>query len=64
LIVRGDGRIENIWMTRADGSEAIQLTDFKTGRIGDVDWMPPDGRRIIFTYGQASSEVVLIKNFR
>jgi hypothetical protein len=42
----------------------LQLTDFKTGRIGDVDWVPPDGLRIVFTSGQQASDVALIKNFR
>ena len=64
LLVRGNGQTENVWMTAADGSGAVQLTDFRTGRITSVDWVPPDGRRIVFTYGQKSSDVVLIKNFR
>lgn len=51
-------------MTAADGSAPVQLTDFKTGHIDSVDWVPPDGRRIVFTYGQASDDVVLIKNFK
>ncbi|HEX7078159.1 MAG TPA: protein kinase [Candidatus Eisenbacteria bacterium] len=53
----------NVWVADAAGRNARQVTDFKTGAIPDVTWTR-DGKRILFTYGESSSDVVLIKDFR
>jgi Tol biopolymer transport system component len=55
---------ENLWLTEADADRPIQLTHFETGNLSSVDWVPPDGRRVLFLYGQDTSDVVLIKNFK
>ena len=35
----------------------------KHGDIDDMDWSR-DGSRVLFTYGESSQNVVLIRNFR
>jgi len=47
----------------ADGSNPVAITDFETGDIGDAKWSR-DGSRVLFTYGENSQNVVLIKNFK
>jgi Tol biopolymer transport system component len=54
---------DNLWVVGADGSNPTAVTDFETGNIGDLKWSR-DGSRIYFTYGAASQNVVLIRNFR
>ncbi|HET9952325.1 MAG TPA: protein kinase [Candidatus Eisenbacteria bacterium] len=53
----------NLWVTDADGSNPVALTDFRTGDIADMKWAS-DGSRVYFTYGESSQNVVLIRNFR
>jgi len=63
LLRRRTGNADNLWVTGADGSNPTAITDFETGDIGDMKWSL-DGSRVLFTYGQSSQNVVLVRNFR
>jgi len=63
LLVRRDENVGNLWVTNADGSNPVAVTDFETGNIPNMEWSR-DGSQIIFTYGESSQNVVLIRNFR
>lgn len=53
---------DNVWITAADGSHPVPLTNFETGLVSEADWLPPDERRVLFTYAQESTDAVLIRN--
>src|SRR5262249_40855851 len=61
-VSRRTGNGENLWVVNADGSNPVSVTQFETGSIGDIKWSR-DGSQILFTYGPASQNVVLIRNF-
>ena len=63
LLRRRIENADNLWITGADGSNPVAITDFETGDIDDMDWSR-DGSRVIFTYGESSQNVVLIRNFK
>jgi len=62
VVCRRIGNADNLWVVGADGSNPAAVTNFETGAIGDVRWSR-DGSRIFFTYGLATQNVVLIRNF-
>jgi DNA-binding winged helix-turn-helix (wHTH) protein/Tol biopolymer transport system component len=55
--------VTNIWAQPLAGSEAKQFTQFTSGRIFDFDWSA-DGKQLLLSRGDTSSDVVLISNFR
>ncbi len=57
------GEAANIWIQDIDGSEPRQLTHFESGEIFSFD-LAPDGNRLVITRGQASSDAMLIRDFR
>ena len=63
LLRRRIQNADNLWVANADGSNAVAATDFETGTIADAKWSR-DGSQILFTYGETSQNVVLIRNFR
>ncbi len=63
LLCRRIENADNLWVTSADGSNPVALTDFETGDITRSKWSR-DGSRVIFTYGESSQNVVLIRNFK
>ena len=63
LLRRRIDNADNIWVVNADGSNAVAITDFETGEITDMKWSR-DGRHVLFTYGEAGQDVVLIRNFK
>ena len=63
LLVCQEGQAQNIWVADVDGGNASRVTNFRTGSIFGVDWAR-DSKQIIFSYGEVSSDVVLIKDFR
>jgi Tol biopolymer transport system component len=61
-LVTRDG-VTNIWQESLAGGKPKQLTKFTSGRISDFNWFP-DGKQLVLTRGDVSSDVVLISNFR
>jgi Tol biopolymer transport system component len=57
------GDVSNLWSQPVSGEPAKQLTSYKSSRIFSFDWSP-DGRQLILSRGTATSDVVLISNFR
>ncbi len=51
----------NIWEQPVGGGEPKQFTKFTSGRIFDFDWSA-DGKQLLLTRGDTSSDVVLIRN--
>jgi Tol biopolymer transport system component len=62
VVNRKTGNLSNLWVINADGSNPVPVTQFETGSIGNIKWSR-DGSQIFFTYGPASQNVVLIRNF-
>jgi Tol biopolymer transport system component len=57
------GDVSNLWNQPVLGEPAKQITSFKSSRIFSFDWSP-DGKQLILSRGAATSDVVLISNFR
>jgi Tol biopolymer transport system component len=53
----------NIWEQPLDGGKPHQLTKFPTGQIFDFHWSR-DGKRLLLSRGEVSSDVVLLSNLR
>jgi DNA-binding winged helix-turn-helix (wHTH) protein/Tol biopolymer transport system component len=53
----------NVWEQPLDGNKPRQLTTFSSGEIFDFHWSL-DGRRLLLTRGEVSSDAVLISNLR
>jgi DNA-binding winged helix-turn-helix (wHTH) protein/Tol biopolymer transport system component len=53
----------NIWEQPLDGRKPRQLTRFPTGQIFDFHWSA-DGKRLLLSRGEVSSDVVLLSNLR
>ena len=61
--MRTENGASNIWERPLDGGKLRQLTKFPTGRIFDFHWSL-DGKRLLLTRGEVSSDVVLLSNLR
>lgn len=57
------GGVGNIWQQPLEGGSPKQLTDFKTDRIFRFA-SSPDGKRLVYSRGVETNDVVLISNFR
>ncbi|HEX4823922.1 MAG TPA: protein kinase [Candidatus Polarisedimenticolaceae bacterium] len=57
------GDANNLWIANADGSKPVQATRFPKDFIFAMTWMP-DNMHVAVNAGKASSDAVLIKNFR
>jgi Tol biopolymer transport system component len=53
----------NIWEQSIGGGEPKQFTKFTSGRIFDFDWST-DGKELVLTRGDTSSDVVLFSRLR
>jgi Tol biopolymer transport system component len=53
----------NVWEQPLDGNKPRQLTTFGSGEIFDFHWSL-DGKRLLLTRGEVSSDAVLISNLR
>jgi DNA-binding winged helix-turn-helix (wHTH) protein/Tol biopolymer transport system component len=53
----------NLWEQSVAGGEPQQFTKFSSGRIFDFDWSA-DGKQLLLTRGETSSDVVLLSNLR
>jgi len=63
VVQRHLGAIQNYWIVDAASGDATQLTDFQTGDLFRARWSA-DGARIVFTYGDAATDAVLIGNIQ
>jgi len=61
LLTKGD--VTNIWEQPLSGGGPRQITNFTSGRIFDFNWSP-DGKRLLMSRGEVSSDVVLLSNLR
>ena len=53
----------NIWEQPLTGGPPHQLTKFTTGRIFDFRWTA-DGKHLLLSLGDVTSDVVLLSNLR
>jgi hypothetical protein len=58
-----EGAASNLWLLEADGSRPRRLTSFTADRVFGFNWMP-DGRAVVLTAGIATTDAVLIREFR
>ncbi|MGA8451183.1 MAG: hypothetical protein WA735_18425 [Candidatus Acidiferrales bacterium] len=61
LLTKGD--VTNIWEQPLSGGPPRQITDFTSGRIFDFNWSR-DGKWLVMSRGEISSDVVLLSNLR
>ena len=62
-IIRKLGADQNVWIAEADGSRPAQVTRFTAQEVPEIKWLP-DSRRLVVGVGTASSDAVLVRNFR
>jgi Tol biopolymer transport system component len=53
----------NLWEQPLTGGEPRQITNFSSGRIFDFAWSR-DGKQLLLTKGNQTSDVILIRDFR
>jgi len=53
----------NLWEQPLTGGEPRQISNFSSGSIFDFAWSR-DGKQLVLTKGNQSSDVILIRNFR
>ncbi|MGA9393449.1 MAG: winged helix-turn-helix domain-containing protein [Candidatus Sulfotelmatobacter sp.] len=61
LLTKGD--VTNIWDQPLSGGPPHQVTKFTAGRIFDFNWTA-DGKQLLVSRGEVSSDVVLLSNLR
>jgi Tol biopolymer transport system component/DNA-binding winged helix-turn-helix (wHTH) protein len=61
LLTKGD--VTNIWEQPLAGESPRQITNFTSGRIFDFNWSS-DGKRLLMSRGEVSSDAVLLSNLR
>jgi eukaryotic-like serine/threonine-protein kinase len=61
LLTKGD--VTNIWEQPLAGGSPKQITNYNSGRIFDFDWSQ-DGKQLLMSRGEISSDVVLLSNLR
>ena len=63
IYVDGSNRTQNLWKQTLDGKPPTQLTFFESGQIARFNFAA-DGKSLILSRGNDSSDVVLFGNFR
>ena len=63
VLTRRSGQQTNLWIVAADGRDPVALTDFVAGSVFEME-PTPDGKNVVFTYGNESLDVALIRGFR
>ncbi len=63
VLQRYNENVANLWSVGTDGRPPEPITDFPTGAIFGID-ICKDGKTLYFLYGNASSDIVLLNNFR
>jgi Tol biopolymer transport system component len=59
-IVRRLGKGESVWVFEPGGGEPKQVAYFPTGNVSECRWSL-DGKNLVFAYGTATQDVVLIQ---
>jgi len=59
-IVRRLGKGESVWVFEPGGGEPKQVAHFPTGNVSECRWSL-DGKSLVFAYGTATQDVVLIQ---
>lgn len=59
LLTRGD--VTNVWEQPLSGGPPHQLTKYTSGRIFDFNWSA-DGKQLLLSRGEVTSDVVLLSN--
>jgi len=62
-IARKIGEVTNVWLTRADGTQPVQVTHFLGDEVLGMRWNR-EGTRLLLAAGRKSSDAVLIRQFR
>jgi serine/threonine protein kinase/Tol biopolymer transport system component len=62
-VTRKTGDAVNVWLTRPDGSQPVQVTRFPGEEVLGMRWNRT-GTRLLVAAGERSSEAVLIRGFR
>jgi Tol biopolymer transport system component len=57
------GYVTNIWEQLLAGGSPRQITNFTSGSIVDFNWYP-EGKHLLMSRGEISSDVVLLSNIR
>jgi len=60
-ILTNRGGVQNLWRQPIDGSPAIPITDFKSGRILSFAWSF-DGKDLLIARGNTNNDLILIKD--
>ena len=55
--------VANVWLQDAGGGEPRQVTFFESGEIFSFAWSR-DGRKLVLSRGEPTSDAVIIRNFR
>ncbi len=63
VMKRTVANVANLWSAGTDGRAPEPITDFPTGSIFGID-SSKDGKTLFFLYGNESSDIVLLNNFR
>jgi len=61
--VDGHEGVANVWLQDVTGGEPRQATFFESGEIFSFGWSK-DGRKLVLSRGEPTSDAVLIRNFR
>lgn len=63
VFLDGKDGVTNLWLQPLDGSEPRQLTFFTSGFIFAFD-IAPDGKSVVLSRGEPTSDAVLVRNWR
>lgn len=59
LTIRGGN--QNVWRMPIDGSPAVPVTDFKSGRIFNFAWAS-DGKNLLLSRGNTNNDLIMIRD--
>jgi eukaryotic-like serine/threonine-protein kinase len=60
-LISSRGGVQNLWRQPIDGSDARQITDFKSGRIFSFSW-GQNGRDLVLSRGNTNNDLILIRD--
>ena len=60
-VLTNRGGTPNLWRQPLDGSAAVPVTDFKSGRIFNFTWAA-DGRNLLLARGNTNNDLILIRD--
>lgn len=60
-ILTNRGGSQNVWRMPIDGSPAVAVTDFKSGRIFNFAWAV-DGKNLLLSRGNTNNDLIMIRD--